>query len=254
MNKRIHLVAGNWKMNMNLSDGLKLMEEIKKTLSEETYTSKVVLAPPFIHLSRMQDLLQGSDIEWAAQDCSAQAEGAYTGEVSAEMIRSCGCTYVIIGHSERRSYHAESHELLARKIDQALASGLRIIFCVGELQADREDNRYFEVVDSQLRDSLSHLTKEQMAQVVVAYEPVWAIGTGLTATPEQAQEMHAHIRRTIASLFGAEQADATTILYGGSCKPSNAETLFSQQDVDGGLIGGAALKADTFAPIILANK
>ncbi|WP_311566876.1 triose-phosphate isomerase [Porphyromonas uenonis] len=254
MDKRTLIVAGNWKMNMTLDAGLQLITEIKEQVAKLSNPCKVILAPPYIHLGAMKGLLAGSGIEYAAQDCSAHEAGAYTGEVSAEMIRSCGCTYVIIGHSERRAYHKESAELLAQKIDQALAHGLKVIFCVGEQQAEREANRYFEVVDEQLRGSLGHLSHEQMAQVVLAYEPVWAIGTGLTATPEQAQEMHQHIRQTVASLFDKKLADLTTILYGGSCKASNAEALFSQPDVDGGLIGGAALKADTFLPIITANK
>lgn len=248
------IVAGNWKMNMTLDAGLQLIADVREQVAQLDNPCKVILAPPYVHLGAIKGLQVGSDIEFAAQDCSAHDKGAYTGEVSAEMIRSCGCTYVIIGHSERRAYHKECGELLAQKVDQALAAGLKVIFCVGEQQAERESSRYFEIVDTQLREALGHLTREQMQQVVIAYEPVWAIGTGLTATPDQAQEMHHHIRQTVASLYDTELADLTTILYGGSCKAENAEALFSQHDVDGGLIGGAALKADSFLPIIIANK
>lgn len=241
-------------MNMDLDAGMQLAEELKNRLEHHSYPCEVILAPPFIHLSAFKPLLQGTSIACAAQDCSAHSEGAYTGEVSAQMIRSCGCSHVIIGHSERRSGHHEDHELLARKTDQALAANLDVIFCVGEQQSDRESGNHYNVVDAQLRDSLAHLSLNQWQHIIIAYEPVWAIGTGLTATPEQAQEMHSHIRRTIASLSSEEQADATTILYGGSCKPDNAEALFCRPDVDGGLIGGAALKADTFISIIEANR
>jgi triose-phosphate isomerase len=254
MDKRTLIVAGNWKMNMTFDEGLQLISNIKEQMAQVYNPCKVILAPPYIHLGAIRGLLQGTDIEWAAQDCSAHDKGAYTGEISAEMIQSCGCTYVIIGHSERRAYHHEGAELLTQKINQALSVGLKVIFCVGEQQSERESLRYFEVIETQLRASLSHLTREQMRHVVIAYEPVWAIGTGLTATPEQAQEMHNHIRQTIASIFDEALASSMSILYGGSCKASNAKALFSQPDVDGGLIGGAALKAETFLPIIAANK
>ena len=239
-------------MNMTLDAGLQLISEIKEQVAKLSNPCKVILAPPYIHLGAMKGLLAGSGIEYAAQDCSAHEAGAYTGEMSAEMIRSCGCTYVIIGHSERRAYHKESAELLAQKIDQALAHGLKVIFCVGEQQAEREANRYFEVVDEQLRGSLGHLSHEQMAQIVLAYEPVWAIGTGKTATADQAEEVCAFIRATLAKLYGADVAETITIQYGGSMNAKNAEELLSKTNVDGGLIGGASLVAEKFAAIVKA--
>ena len=193
-------------------------------------------------------------LKLGAENCADKASGAFTGEVSAEMVKSTGADYVILGHSERRAYYGETAEILKEKVNLALANGLKVIFCIGEVLEEREAGKQNEVVKAQLEGSLFELTTEQLANIVLAYEPVWAIGTGKTATAEQAEEMHAFIRNTMAAKFGAEAAENLTILYGGSCKPSNAKELFAKPDVDGGLIGGAALKADSFKGIIDAWK
>ena len=251
---RKKIVAGNWKMNMNLQDGIKLATEVNDTLKADKPNCEVVICTPFIHLASVNGLLDKSLVKLGAENCADKASGAYTGEVSAEMVKSTGAEYVILGHSERRAYYGETAEILKEKVKLALANNLEVIFCIGEVLAEREADRQNEVVGAQLAGSLFDLTAEEFSHIVLAYEPVWAIGTGKTATAEQAEEMHAFIRLTIAEKFGAEAAENVTILYGGSCKPSNAKELFAKPDVDGGLIGGAALKADSFKGIIDAWK
>ena len=244
------IVAGNWKMNTLLPDGLELAKSVDKSASEKTNDALMIIAPPFTHLYEAKKVL--TEVRLAAQNCSSEESGAYTGEVSVDMIKSTGAEYVIIGHSERREYFNEDDELLAKKAKLVLSRGLNPIFCIGEVLEERESEKHFDVVAGQLKNGLFHLNKDQFLKVVVAYEPVWAIGTGKTATPEQAQEMHAFIRKQIHENYDKETANETTILYGGSCKPGNAKELFSNPDVDGGLIGGAALKADDFIQIVNA--
>ena len=251
---RKKIVAGNWKMNMNLQDGIELAQAVNDSLKADKPNCEVVICTPFIHLASVNGHLDKSLVKLGAENCADKAAGAYTGEVSAEMIKSTGAEYVILGHSERRAYYNETAETLKEKVKLALANKLDVIFCIGEVLEEREANKQNEVVGAQLAGSLFDLTTEEFSHIVLAYEPVWAIGTGKTATAEQAEEMHAFIRKTIADKFGAEAAENVTILYGGSCKPSNAKELFAKPDVDGGLIGGAALKADSFKGIIDAWK
>ena len=246
---RTKIVAGNWKMNTVVSEGKELVDGILSKLSTVPSDVQLIVAPPFTHLSEVASKLAGSSIALAAQNCADHEKGAYTGEVSVAMLKSVGCSYVILGHSERREYYGETSETLVTKVKLALAAGLKPIFCVGEVKDERVAGKHFEVVGKQIEEVLFTLTAEEMAQVVIAYEPVWAIGTGLTASSEQAQEIHAFIRKALADKFGAELAEEITILYGGSCKPSNAPELFAQPDIDGGLIGGAALKAEDFIGI-----
>jgi len=237
-------------MNTNLKDGLELANEVNKLAESKGSDALVIVAPPFTHLSEINKVL--SNVKLSAQNCASEEKGAYTGEVSVDMIRSTGAEYVIIGHSERRSYYHEDDELLARKLRLALQAGLKPIFCIGEVLSDREKGKHFDIVGEQMEKGLFHLNEEDFSKLVIAYEPVWAIGTGETATPEQAQEMHKFIREQIARHYDVELADGITILYGGSCKPSNAEELFANPDVDGGLIGGASLKAEDFMQIVNA--
>lgn len=251
---RKKIVAGNWKMNKNLQEGVALATELNEVLSTDKPNCGVVICTPFIHLASVANVINKNIIGLGAENCADKASGAYTGEVSAEMVKSTGADYVILGHSERRAYYGETAEILKEKVNLALANNLEVIFCIGEVLEEREAGKQNEVVRTQLEGSLFELTAEQFSHVVLAYEPVWAIGTGKTATAEQAEEMHAFIRQTIADKFGAEAADNTTILYGGSCKPSNAKELFAKPDVDGGLIGGASLKAADFKGIIDAWK
>jgi triosephosphate isomerase (TIM) len=250
-NNRTRIVAGNWKMNTTYEDGRDLAKSvIDKLASTEV---KVVLCPPFTHLKIVHNVVNGiHNLFLGAQNCHQSDSGAFTGEVSASMLQAVGVRYVILGHSERREYFNENDALIAQKVDQALRHGMIPIFCCGEKWEVREKNEHANLVASQVSNALSHLSPEDFKKVVVAYEPVWAIGTGHTASPEQAQEMHAHIRQTLAKHFGEELANKTPILYGGSVKGSNAQELFSQPDVDGGLIGGAALNADDFAKIVNA--
>lgn len=250
---RKNIVAGNWKMNKNLQEGIALAKELNEILTTDKPHCDVIICTPFIHLASVTPLVDGSVISVGAENCADKASGAYTGEVSAEMVASTGAKYVILGHSERRAYYHETVEILAEKVKLALANGLRPIFCIGEVLAEREANKQNEVVEAQLASVFS-LSAEDFGKIVLAYEPVWAIGTGKTATPEQAQEIHAHIRSLVAAKYGSEVAENTSILYGGSCKPSNAKELFAKPDVDGGLIGGAALKAADFKGIIDAFK
>ena len=235
-------------MNKTLQEGVALATELKSIVKNPN--CDVIVGTPFIHLATVAELLKGSPIAVAAENCADHASGAYTGEVSAAMVKSTGASYVIIGHSERRAYYGETYAILKEKVQLALANGLRPIFCVGEVKEEREAGRQNEVVKAQLEGSLFGLTAEEFAKVVIAYEPVWAIGTGLTATPEQAQEMHLHIRGLVAAKYGREIADGCSILYGGSCNAKNAASLFANPDIDGGLIGGASLKAEDFKAII----
>ena len=247
---RKKIVAGNWKMNKNLQEGIALATELNDILKADKPNCDVVICTPFIHLASVAGIIDQSVIGLGAENCADKASGAYTGEVSAEMVKSTGAGYVILGHSERRAYYGETAEILKEKINLALANGLKVIFCIGEVLEERESGKQNEVVEAQLAGSLFDLTAEQFANIILAYEPVWAIGTGKTATAEQAEEMHAFIRGVIAGKFGAEAAENVSILYGGSCKPSNAKEIFSKENVDGGLIGGAALKAADFKSII----
>ena len=251
---RKKIVAGNWKMNKNLQEGIALATELNDILKADKPNCDVVICTPFIHLASVAGIIDQSVIGLGAENCADKASGAYTGEVSAEMVKSTGAGYVILGHSERRAYYGETAEILKEKINLALANGLKVIFCIGEVIEERESGKQNDVVEAQLAGSLFDLTAEQFANIILAYEPVWAIGTGKTATAEQAEEMHAFIRGVIAGKFGAEAAENVSILYGGSCKPSNAKEIFSKENVDGGLIGGAALKAADFKGIIDAWK
>ncbi|HEX2920861.1 MAG TPA: triose-phosphate isomerase [Bacteroidales bacterium] len=250
---RKKIVAGNWKMNMNLEEGLKFASSLEKHFRENPQSkAEVILCTPFIHLAGVVGIVKKGKIAVGAQNCATEASGAYTGEVSAFMIKSTGAQYVIIGHSERRSYYNEDDKTLNKKTLLSINSGLKVIFCVGEVKNEREENKHEIVVKRQLQEGLFNLTEEQMNNVVIAYEPVWAIGTGLTATPEQAQEMHKYIRDLVKEKYGNDSAKKMPILYGGSCKPSNASEIFSKPDVDGGLIGGAALKKEDFVAIVNA--
>ena len=251
---RKKIVAGNWKMNKNLQEGIKLAKELNTMLSADKPNCDVVICTPFIHLASVAPLLDSQLIGLGAENCADKASGAYTGEVSAEMVKSTGAQYVILGHSERRAYYHETNEILKEKINLALANGLKVIFCIGEVLEEREAGKQNEVVKAQLEGSLFDLTGDKFSNIILAYEPVWAIGTGKTATSDQAEEMHAFIRGVIAEKFGKDAAENVSILYGGSCKPSNAKELFAKPDVDGGLIGGAALKAADFKGIIDAWK
>ena len=237
-------------MNTLLKEGMELAGKIEKLEKGKTSDAIVIIAPPYTHLSKVNELISG--VKLAAQNCASEESGAYTGEVSPGMLISAGVEYVIIGHSERRSYYNEDDALLNKKVKLALNSGLKPIFCCGEVLAERESGKHFDVVKEQVAAGLKDLSGEEFSKVIIAYEPVWAIGTGVTASPAQAQEMHAYIRGLIGEIFGADAAEDTTILYGGSCKPSNAGELFSNADVDGGLIGGASLKAEDFYGIVNA--
>ncbi|MGM9838364.1 MAG: triose-phosphate isomerase [Paludibacteraceae bacterium] len=248
---RVKMVAGNWKMNKNLQEGVALATELKETVTNPGCT--VVIGTPFIHLATVAELLKGSPIKVAAENCADKDKGAYTGEVSAEMVKSTGAEYCILGHSERRAYYHEDYAILKDKVQLALANGLKVIFCIGEVKDEREAGKQNEVVKAQLEGSVFGLTAEEWKNITLAYEPVWAIGTGLTATPAQAQEMHAYLRSLVAERYGKEAAEDTTILYGGSCNDKNAAELFQNPDVDGGLIGGAALVAEKFRAIINAR-
>ena len=251
---RKKIVAGNWKMNMNLQDGIALAKELNETLTNEKPNCGVIICTPFIHLASIAQFLNQDVIGLGAENCADKEKGAYTGEVSAEMVKSTGAGYVILGHSERRGYYAETPEILKEKVLLALKNGLKVIFCIGESLEEREAGKQNEVVKAELEGSVFNLTEEEFKNIIIAYEPIWAIGTGKTATADQAEEIHAYIRSIIADRYGKETADDTTILYGGSCKASNAPELFAKPDIDGGLIGGASLKAADFMGIINAWK
>ena len=249
INMRKKIVAGNWKMNTTVTEGVALAKDIVSKIKEVPSDVKLVVAPPFTHLTKVADVIAGTPVALSAQNCADQPKGAFTGEVAAAMIKDAGCEYTILGHSERREYYGETSATLVKKINLAFESGLKVIFCVGEKLDERNAGKQFDVVGKQIEEVLFTLTAEQMANVVIAYEPVWAIGTGVTATSAQAQEIHSFIRKAVAGKFGDKVAQDTTILYGGSCKPSNAKELFACPDIDGGLIGGASLKADDFIAI-----
>lgn len=249
---RKNIVAGNWKMNTTVPEGVALAKEVNEALNDFKANCDVVICVPFTHLCPVAAVIDQNKLGLGAENCADHKSGAYTGEVSAAMVASTTAKYLILGHSERRQYYGETAETLREKVALALANGLTPIFCIGELLDQREDGTYNEVVKAQIVDGLFNLTAEEFGHIILAYEPVWAIGTGKTATAEQAQDMHAHIRKVIADKYGKEVADNTSILYGGSCKPSNAAELFAKPDVDGGLIGGASLKCADFMGIVKA--
>ena len=250
---RQKIVAGNWKMNNDKAETKALIKGIKKSIKKlPLENTRVIISPSYVSLSSAVKKAKNTNIEVASQNMHQAKNGAYTGEISADMLKSIGVKIVIIGHSERREYFGETDELLAEKIDAVLANGLEAIFCFGEKLEERKKEDHLLEVGSQLKNALFHLKATDFKNIILAYEPVWAIGTGETASPEQAQEMHAFVRNIIGKKFSKEVADSVSILYGGSVKPANAEEIFSKPDVDGGLIGGAALKAEDFAAIIKA--
>ena len=250
---RQKIVAGNWKCNTNLQQGIELAKAVsEKVVNEGAKNVVVVLGTPFTHISKVVETVDKNRVNVAAQNCAAEAKGAFTGEVSAEMIKSTGANYVILGHSERREYYGETSEILNKKLALALENGLTPIYCCGEALNIREAGTHNSFVKQQLEETIFTLSVENFKKIVIAYEPIWAIGTGVTASSDQAQDMHANIRVAIADKFGAEIAEETSILYGGSCNAKNAKELFANKDVDGGLIGGASLKADDFIQIINA--
>lgn len=250
---RNNIVAGNWKMNNNLNESKKLFKALKQNLKNQSFDkTRIIVAPTYVSLSALAKRAKKSMLEVAAQNMHHEEKGAYTGEVSAKMLKSVGVQTVILGHSERRQYFKETEALLAKKVNTALANDLEIIFCFGEQLNDRKSEQHFKIVESQIKEALFHLDVMAWQNIILAYEPVWAIGTGETASPEQAQEMHAFIRKLVANKYDEKTAKNVSILYGGSVKPDNAATIFSKPDVDGGLIGGAALKADDFIQIINA--
>jgi triosephosphate isomerase len=249
---RKKIVAGNWKMNLDYAEGISTFSEIVNMVRDEKKGTQIaVICAPYIHLNSLSKL-GAETVKIGAQNCNQNESGAFTGEISAKMIKSVGCEYVIVGHSERRQYFAESDSLLAEKTAAVLKNNLVPIFCIGETLDERNNGSYFTVIKSQLENGLFNLTSEDFSKVILAYEPVWAIGTGLTASSDQAQEVHAFIRNEISIKYGAEAAQETSILYGGSCNPKNAAELFAQNDIDGGLIGGASLKSRDFVDIIKA--
>ncbi|HCX99821.1 MAG TPA: triose-phosphate isomerase [Bacteroidales bacterium] len=239
-------------MNTTPAQGLKLANEVNNLAASAPNDVELIIAPPLTHIPLITQALAKSRVKVSAQNCAAWEKGAYTGEVSAEMISSTGATHVIVGHSERREYFSEDNETLLNKIKVAMQNGLTPIFCCGEKLNERDSNQYFNVIEKQISEVLFKLDAKEMGNIIIAYEPIWAIGTGKTASPEQAQEMHAFIRKTLAEKYGNEIADNTSILYGGSANAGNAKELFSNPDVDGGLIGGASLSVDKFMPIIEA--
>ena len=247
---RKNIVAGNWKMNKTLQEGLDLATGLDAALKNKSLNCDVIIGTPFIHLASVTAAIDTNKIGVAAENCADKASGAYTGEVSAAMVKSTGAEYVILGHSERREYYKETPEILKEKVLLALENGLKVIFCIGESLAEREANKQNEVVKAELEGSVFNLSAEDFSKIIIAYEPIWAIGTGKTATAEQAEEIHAYIRSVIADKYGKEVAENTSILYGGSCKASNAPELFAKPNIDGGLIGGASLKVEDFCGII----
>ena len=241
---RKKIVAGNWKMNTTVAEGVELAKGIVAKVNDISKGVSLIVAPPFTHLASVGEVLKGSPVALSAQDCADQPKGAFTGEVSAAMLKGVGCAYTILGHSERREYYGETSPKLVKKMAMAFENGLKVIYCVGEKLDQREMGNHFDVVSQQISEVLFDLTPEQMKNVIVAYEPVWAIGTGVTATTEQAQEVCGAIRVLIGELYGEATAEAIRIQYGGSVNAGNAAELFSQPDIDGGLVGGASLKAD----------
>ena len=251
---RKKIVAGNWKMNTIVEDGVALAKLLNTEMKdvELTKNSKVIIAPPFTHLTYVSQVIDKENILLAAQNCATEDSGAYTGEVSAEMLKMLACDAVILGHSERRAHYHDTSDILIKKLDQVIRNQMIPIFCCGEMLEQREKGEHFKVIEDQISEVLYNLNENDFLKVVIAYEPVWAIGTGVTASKEQAQEMHAFIRNIVKNKFGENVANDLTILYGGSVKPDNAKELFSQEDVDGGLIGGASLKTESFLDIIKA--
>ena len=247
---RKNIVAGNWKMNTSLESGIALAAGVEKWVSDHPSSTKVIIAPPFTHLTEIRKTLK--NVSLSSQNCAAEVSGAFTGEVSVDMLVSAKVEYVIIGHSERRAIYGESDSIIGKKVKLALQAGLIPIFCCGEVLKEREANNDFDVVRRQIEAALFTLSSEEFSKIIIAYEPVWAIGTGVNASPAQAQEMHKFIRSVVEGKFGQATANDLTILYGGSCKPSNAKELFENPDVDGGLIGGASLKVEDFTGIIQA--
>ena len=250
---RKNIVAGNWKMNTTVAEGVQLAKEVNEAVAAAgELKCDVVIGVPFTHLTAVKDVIDIEKVGLSAENCANKEKGAYTGEVSAAMVASTGANYVILGHSERREYYNETPEILKEKVDLALANGLKIIFCCGESLELRNAGTYEEFIKAELKDSLFHLSAEEFANIVIAYEPIWAIGTGVTATSDQAEEVHAFIRSFLAEKYGETVANDTTILYGCSCKPTNAPELFAKPNIDGGLIGGASLKAADFMGIVTA--
>lgn len=248
---REKIVAGNWKMNNDLDESKSLVKKIAKSIKKKSLkNTRVIVAPTYISLEKVASKAKGTKVEVAAQNMHFAKNGAFTGEISADMLKSVDVKIVILGHSERREYFGETDALLAKKVDTALANDIEVIFCFGEVLEDRKSENHFKVVESQISNGLFHLEAKAWKNIVLAYEPVWAIGTGETASPEQAQEMHAFIRKIVADKYNQEVADKVSILYGGSVKPNNAKEIFGKPDVDGGLIGGAALNKDDFEAII----
>lgn len=249
---RKNIVAGNWKMNTTVQEGVALAKNVNEALKGVDANCDVIICVPFTHLVSVNDVIDANKLGLGAENCADHKSGAYTGEVSAPMVASTGAKYVILGHSERRQYYGETSEILKEKVNLALANNLTPIFCIGEVLEQRENGTYLDVVKTQIEEALFDLSAEDFSKLILAYEPVWAIGTGKTATDDQAEEMHAHIRSVIAGKYGNEVAENTSILYGGSCKPTNAKALFAKPNVDGGLIGGAALDAESFMGIVTA--
>lgn len=247
---RRKVVAGNWKMNKDLSGTIELISAIKNDLSKSETSTEVIVCPPYTSLESASTVLKGSSIKLGAQNMHFEDNGAFTGEVSADMLKSVGCEYVILGHSERRTIFGENDEVINKKIKKAISAGLKPIFCVGETLEERENGSTEKVVEKQIRDGLADLSESYLSEMIIAYEPVWAIGTGKTATPQQAQDVHKFIRNLVSKLFSANLAENLVIQYGGSVKPDNAAELFGQADIDGGLIGGASLKSDAFTAIV----
>ena len=247
---RKKIVTGNWKMNLNYKDALSLVTDVLDNLPKSTEV-EIVFAPSFIYLSEIYNMCRDLDnIKIAAQDCSIEVTGAFTGDVSASMISSVNADYVLIGHSERRKYHKESNIFIKKKVNRVLENNLGVIFCCGESIIQRENKEHFDLIESQLNDSLFHLSADVFKNIIIAYEPIWAIGTGLNATAEQAQEIHKFIRRIIKNRYDGSLSEEVSVLYGGSCSPNNAKELFSKNDIDGGLIGGASLQSNDFLSII----
>ena len=252
---RKNIVAGNWKMNTTVPEGVQLAKEVCMAVAQASgIKCEVIVGVPFTHLTAVNEVIDKNYVGLAAENCADHVKGAYTGEVSAPMVASTGANYVILGHSERREYYKETPEILKEKVLLAQKNGLTVIFCIGESLEEREAGKQNEVVKAELEGSVFNLSEEDFRKIVIAYEPIWAIGTGKTATSDQAEEIHAYIRSIIAEKYGQAVADDTTILYGGSCKASNAPELFAKPDIDGGLIGGASLKAADFKGIIDAWK
>jgi triosephosphate isomerase len=249
---RIPVIAGNWKLFKTISESVSLVKELKQLVAN-SHGVEIVVAPVFTALSRVSEAIEGSFIHLAAQDCYWEEEGAFTGEVAPKLLRDAGCSHVIIGHSERRQYFGETDLTVNRKTKAAIAAGLTAIVCVGETLQERESENTFSVIETQITGSLTGLAGNDFTRVVIAYEPVWAIGTGKTASDDQAQEVHAFIRQLVARLFGQSVADSVRILYGGSVKPDNVKGLMAQTDIDGALVGGASLKAESFAAIATFN-